>query len=82
MDNENERERMTSDIYILNDLLSRILLFESVRTRPVKKDDFCKECLKKEGEIEALEWISSQKDKRINELITGTSDDCKLAIVK
>jgi hypothetical protein len=81
-ENQEERENVAINVYLLNDILDQIMLFEKAKTPPVKKDDFCRECLKKEGEIEALEWISSEKDKRIEELITGNSPECKLIIVK
>jgi hypothetical protein len=77
-----ERELTAFHITHLNDLLENILLFENAATPPIKDDDFCIECIKKEGEIEALESICAQKEKRIEELILGSSYECKLVILK
>jgi hypothetical protein len=81
-ENKVERDNMAINVYMLNDILDQMLLFERVKTQLVKKEEICKECLKKEGEIKALEWIAAEKDKRINELITGSSDNCKMVVIK
>lgn len=81
-ENKEQRDEVAFNIYILNDILDKFLLIDGARTPPLKEKVICKECLKKEGEIEALEWIKSEQNKRIEELITGSASDCKLAVIK
>lgn len=83
-ENKDEREKVADNIYVLNDLLDKFLLFEGARTPPVKEEPVCIECLKKEGVIELLTQQSSQKDKVIENYITGAGSEtnCKLVVMK
>lgn len=84
-ENKDEREKVADNIYVINDLLDKFLLFEGARTPPVKEEPVCIECLKKEGVIELLESELAQKEKRIEGLITGTTNeitDCKIVVMK